>query len=70
MDFPALNVGVGERRIEGLADDIEHMAKHCFANGNRDAATGVAHWRATTKTISGLHGDNTHSAVADLLSNL
>ena len=46
------------------------MAKHCFANGNGDAATGVAHRRTTTKTIGGLHGDNTNSAVADLLSNL
>ena len=46
------------------------MTKHSVANWHGDAAAGVAHRGATTKTIGGLHGDNTNSAVADLLSDL
>ncbi|CAB4324762.1 unannotated protein [freshwater metagenome] len=70
MDLPALDVGIGERRIEGLADDVEDVAEHGVAHRHGDAVTEVAHRRATTETVGGLHGDHAHPAVADLLGHL
>jgi hypothetical protein len=70
MDLPALDVGVGERRVEGLPDDVEHMAEHCVADGHGDSMAGVAHRGATTQAVGGLHGHDTHAAVTDLLRDL
>lgn len=66
--FPTLTIG-GFAAVYGLAEDIEHPAKHLRSDGDGDAA---ARWRdlvSAAKSITARKHDATHLSVAEMLGN-
>ena len=56
--------------VEGLAEDVEHVAEHGVADRHLHAAAEVAHGGAAAEAVGGLQADGPHPAVADLLGDL
>src|SRR5690606_16202832 len=62
--------GVELRDVEGLADDVDHVAEHAVAHRHRQAGAGVAHRGAADETVGRLQADGPDAGVADLLGDL
>ena len=56
--------------VEGLAEDVEHVAEDGLADRHRDAAAGLAHDGAAHEAVGRLHAHAPDAALADLLGHL
>jgi hypothetical protein len=73
VDLPLVGDVLGDRLaagVEGLADDVEHVAEGALAHRHGDATAQVAHRRAPHQPVGRLHGDRPHPAVTDVLGHL
>ena len=69
VDLPVVGHLTDVVGVERLADHVEDMAEHVVADGNGDAATGVAHDRAALETVGRLHTDAANATLTDLLGD-
>ena len=58
----------GTTLIYGFAQDVEHAAESCAADGDGDGNAQAFRFHATDQAFGGLHGDGAHAAFADVLS--
>ena len=72
VDLPAvLDLALVELvDVEGLADDVHHVAEHGVAHRHGEADADVLHRGAAHEAVGGLQADGPHAAVADLLGDL
>ena len=56
--------------VERLAEHVEDVAEHAVADRHADALAGVRHRHASGQSVGGLHRNDAHPVVADLLGHL
>jgi hypothetical protein len=72
VDVPAVRevAKLLHAHVEGLADDVPHVAEHPVADGHGDAPAGVDHGRTAAEAVGGLHADGPDAVLADVLGHL
>src|SRR6185437_16138780 len=70
MDRHALFASHRAKIVHRLTNHVDDAAEHTFADRNRDGSAEVNDFHPANHTVSGLHGDATHPAFAQVLLHL
>ena len=71
MDWPSfLGLNRPVRKVDRLAEDVEHATQHFRADRHRNRRAQVDRGHAALHTVGRLHRNGTHSAFAQMLLNL